>query len=77
MSKCLLGKSLETPLIHMEDVYVTGILAERCGYSRNNVTGFYSRRLKPTDPKEIVITSHYVKPKEQKVLLWTVSNIET
>jgi hypothetical protein len=77
MAKCLLSKSLETPLIHMEDVYVTGILAEKCGYPRNNVSGFYSRRLKPKDPKEGVISSHYVKPKEQKILLRTVSNIET
>jgi hypothetical protein len=32
MSKCLLQLSLETPLIHLEDVYITGILADKCGF---------------------------------------------
>jgi hypothetical protein len=75
MANCLLNKALETPLIHMEDVYVTGMLAEQCGFQRNNVSGFYSRNLKPKDSKEGVITLHYVKPNEQKILLQTVSNI--
>ncbi len=53
-----------------EDNHVTGLLTEHSGLQRNNVSGFYKRRLELTDPLESVITSHYVKPNEQKIQLW-------
>jgi len=31
---CLYREALRTPLIHLEDVYLTGILARSCGISR-------------------------------------------
>jgi hypothetical protein len=77
MANCLLNKAIQTPLIHMEDIYVTGILAEQCGFQRNNMSGFYNKRLETTYPIETVIISHNIKPNEQKILLQTLSNIST
>ena len=31
--KCLYEKALETPQLHLEDVFVTGILRSKCGIS--------------------------------------------
>jgi hypothetical protein len=32
MSECLFKMALETPLIYMEDVFLTGILASKCDF---------------------------------------------
>ena len=37
MADCLMKAALETPLIYMEDVFVTGILAEQCKFERQNI----------------------------------------
>jgi hypothetical protein len=39
MAACLLEKSLTTPLIPIEDLFVTGILGAQCGFARNDVPG--------------------------------------
>ena len=33
---CLYSAALSTPLVHLEDVFVSGILAQRCGVERVN-----------------------------------------
>jgi len=66
MAKCLLEKSSTTPLVPIEDLFVTGILGGKCGFSVQGIPGFYIERTNPCSnlENEIVLT-HDVKADEQ------------
>ena len=67
-AKCLLEKALETPLIHLEDVYITGILAEKCGLQVGGIPGFSNGRHDPCESDADIVTMHFMKPAEQQIL---------
>ena len=68
MAKCLLQKSLETPLVHIEDIYLTGILAEKCGFEKGHIPGIFKIPEDPCNyPKETFI-AHAVKPEDQPLM---------
>ena len=68
MAKCLLAKALETPLIPIEDLFVTGIVGGKCGFSRKDVPGFYVNRIDPCGPDAEIVLLHGVEPEEQHLL---------
>lgn len=44
-ASCLLEKSKVIPIIHLEDVYITGLCAARCHFRREHHRGFKARKL--------------------------------
>jgi hypothetical protein len=68
MSKCLLQMSLETPLVHIEDVYVTGILAEKCGYDLNHIPGVFKIPQDPCHYRPDTFIAHGIKPEDQHLM---------
>jgi len=77
MLKCLLKLSLVTPLIHLEDVYLTGILAEKCGFRLKNLPGFFTIRIDPCENRSNLFVLHYIEAEEQQKLLEMTSTNET
>ena len=73
MTKCLLEAALETPIIHMEDVYITGMLADKCGFQRQLVPQFYSWRINPCHFGRELLVAHYVTAQEQKLFYNKIS----
>ncbi|XP_023321147.1 beta-1,3-galactosyltransferase 1 isoform X2 [Eurytemora carolleeae] len=65
VARKLYAASLETPLFHLEDIYLTGILSRSIGVRPEDHIGFsYSKRaLKPCLFKQ-VISSHQVTPNQ-------------
>ena len=45
-AKCLLNISKSIPIIHLEDVYITGICAHFCKIPREHHKGFRAKRMK-------------------------------
>ena len=43
-AKCMFTKALETPYFHLEDVYITGFVAQACGVKRLDNPGFVPYR---------------------------------
>ena len=68
MAKCLLEKSLSTLLIPFEDLFLTGILADKCGFEKSNLSGFSIKRIDPCITEEEIMLTHDVKPDEQKLM---------
>jgi hypothetical protein len=78
MAKCLLKMSLETPIVHIEDVYVTGLLAEKCGYPKQDIPGIYKVAKDPCNFEKDIVLMHGIKSDEQKRMQEIVSkNIRT
>ena len=73
MAKCLLEKSLSTLLIPFEDLYLTGILADKCGFEKSNVPGFSIERINPCTTQDEILLTHDVKAEEQKLMQDIVS----
>jgi len=44
-SECLLEKSKTTPIVHLEDVYITGLCAASCHLRREHNKGFKARKM--------------------------------
>jgi hypothetical protein len=59
-------KSLSTPLVPIEDLFVTGILATKCGFPIQNIPGFYVRRVNPCNSTLEILLAHNIYPDEQK-----------
>ena len=68
MASCLFKMSLVTPLIPIEDLFVTGIVGGKCGFSRKDVPGFYVNRIDPCGPDAEIVLLHGVEPEEQHLL---------
>ena len=68
MAKCLLKTALATPLVHIEDVYVTGILAEKCKFPKGDIPGIFKLRVDPCNPETDIVLLHGIKPEEQEFL---------
>ena len=68
MAKCLLKTALATPLVHIEDVYVTGILAEKCAFTKGDIPGIFKLRVDPCNPETDIVLLHGIKPEEQEFL---------
>ena len=68
MANCLLQKSLETPLLHIEDIYLTGILAEKCGFEKGDIPGILKRPQDPCKYAEDTFIAHAVKPEDQPLM---------
>ncbi|MCL4151711.1 UNVERIFIED_CONTAM: hypothetical protein GTU68_048778 [Idotea baltica] len=67
MAKKLLEAAIQTPYFHLEDVYLTGICAQKLGLKAINCKGFsyLKRALNPCIYKDI-ISAHEVSIKEMK-----------
>ncbi len=52
-------------MIYLEDVFVTGYLAEKCGYKRHNQSGFYTVRANPCKKKAPIVVMHRITPQLQ------------
>lgn len=63
----LFETALHTPLLHLEDVYLTGICAKLSHVRPSHNTDFHYKKVK-FDPCEYrtLITAHYVKPMEMR-----------
>ena len=57
---CLYEKALETPLFHLEDVFLTGFLAEKCSIHRLNSDKFHFDYTYFMDIDESHILWHYM-----------------
>jgi hypothetical protein len=68
MAKCLLQKSLETPLVHIEDIYLTGILAEKCGFEKGHIPGILKIPQDPCKYDADTFIAHRVKPEDQQLM---------
>lgn len=69
MATCLYQQALTTPLLYLEDVFLTGIVAQKCGYSVGNQEGFFSHRINPcTRLEQSIFVIHYVTPRKQFLL---------
>lgn len=44
-SKCLFEMSKTIPIVHLEDVYITGLCAESCNLRRKHNRGFHARKM--------------------------------
>ena len=73
MAKCLLKTALQTPLVHIEDVYVTGILAEKCAFPKGDIPGFFKVWVDPCNPENDIVLLHNIKPEDQFFLQEVVS----
>ncbi|CAL8083370.1 unnamed protein product [Orchesella dallaii] len=72
MVPTLLENSLTIPLIHLEDIYVTAILARQSQFFPDDSPFFTYNRLNPKDPCPFryMVTSHQVTPIEMRSI-WT------
>ncbi|XP_013186702.1 beta-1,3-galactosyltransferase 5 [Amyelois transitella] len=61
----LLDASNTEPYVRLEDVYITGILAEKLGIKRQHATEFYNKKIKDTCMIKRGISVHMVKYHEQ------------
>ena len=60
-ARCLLDMSQKNPIVHLEDVYITGLCAAECNIRRISYPGFKARpeaATRPLQPTDVVI--HYV-----------------
>ena len=64
----MLENALETPLIHLEDIYITGILAGKCGFRVADIPGFNNGRYDPCESSADIVTMHFMKAAEQQIL---------
>lgn len=71
----LYNTALETPFFYMEDIFITGICAEKLKIARTNNEGFKFLKRK-NDPCifRSVITAHHMSPKEFYIIWRTVNN---
>ena len=66
---CLYAKALETTLLFLEDVFLTGILASKCEITRNHVELFIPKQIDEctlNDSNFILV--HYAPLKEKEVI---------
>ena len=56
---------MRLPLFHIEDVFLTGFCAERCGFPRKAYGHIHPEKAETT--KEL-ITTHHNKPEQMKKL---------
>jgi hypothetical protein len=68
MAKCLLEKSLSTLLIPFEDLFLTGILADKCGFQKSNTSGFSIKRIDPCTYEDEIMLTHDVEFHEQMLM---------
>ena len=66
MASCLFKMSLVTPLIPIEDLFVTGILASKCGFPIQHLSGFHTKRVDLCNSTIEVVLAHNIFPDEQK-----------
>jgi len=66
----LIQNSLTTPLIHLEDIYVTGLLARKSKIYPEDSPFFTYNRIEPKDdcPFRVLVDSHQMKPDEMHVI---------
>ncbi|XP_054279363.1 beta-1,3-galactosyltransferase 1-like [Macrosteles quadrilineatus] len=70
--------ALSTPIIHLEDVYITGVCSRAAGVKPLNHYGFFYQRRKLSDscnPK--VFTNHRMSPDDLRTAFSHVSNCST
>lgn len=69
--------ALTTPLLHLEDVYLTGICAKRAKIRPKHNADFHFKKIK-FDPciYQSLITAHYVKPMEMRQTYFRVQNTD-
>ena len=53
------------PYYFIEDVYMTGFVAEKCSIPRLGVEGFHPEQLKATQVRPNDIQLHYITPTEK------------
>jgi hypothetical protein len=73
MTTCLFKMALVTPLVHIEDLYITGILAEKCGFRKGNIPGFYKTRIDPCNFQKEIVLVHNIRAEEQQLMQDIVS----
>ncbi|XP_046681951.1 beta-1,3-galactosyltransferase 1-like isoform X2 [Homalodisca vitripennis] len=67
--------ALKTPIIHLEDVYITGICARVAGIKPINHHGFFYQRRKLSDScRSTVFTNHRMSPEDLRTAFSYVSN---
>lgn len=66
---CLYEAALETPLVYLEDVFVTGILAETCGIRRQHNEFFLPKKRSPCLLNDSnFILAHGIKLKDKEII---------
>ncbi|TRY77994.1 hypothetical protein TCAL_11892, partial [Tigriopus californicus] len=66
---CLYEAALETPLVYLEDVFVTGILAETCGIRRQHNEFFLPNKRSPCLLNDSnFILAHGIKLKDKEII---------
>lgn len=62
-AKCLYDTALQTPFFHLEDVFLTGMVAEKCSTQLLDSPKFHSVEVPINDLKETDILWHYLSPR--------------
>ena len=65
-AECIFNKAKEIPYFHLEDVYITGFVAQACGINRLNNPGFRNGRKKFDKENDLVIHCSNVNSKCNK-----------
>jgi hypothetical protein len=60
--------SLTSPLVPIEDLFVTGILASKCGFSIQHIPGFHIKRIDACNSTVDILLAHNIFPEEQKLV---------
>ena len=53
-AECIYDTALKTPFFPMEDIYITGLVAQECNINRLNHIGFRAKRLPFNYEKDII-----------------------
>jgi hypothetical protein len=61
-------------MIPIEDLFVTGILADKCGFSKQNIPGFTAIRIDPCESEDEIVLMHDVRADEQQSMLKLLSS---
>uniref|UniRef100_A0A0K2TXX4 Hexosyltransferase n=1 Tax=Lepeophtheirus salmonis TaxID=72036 RepID=A0A0K2TXX4_LEPSM len=71
---CLYRRSLDTSLINLEDIYITGILRERCDINLINISRFHFMGKKICSIKRSDILIHHVKNPQKMYIIHELVN---
>ena len=62
---CLYAAALTLPYFHIEDVFMTGFVAEKCKFRRKNIPSFYPAIIDHTQVSPEDTFLHYITPEEK------------
>ena len=62
---CLYAGALTLPYFHIEDVFMTGFVAEKCNIKRVNIPSFHPAAIDHTQVSPEDILLHYITPEEK------------